>query len=299
LWQLPLSARTCAGILKRRRADALFSMGGFVAGPAVLAGVWLRIPVVAMEPNAMPGFVHRVMARWIDFALLGMPGAAAWFPEGRSAVTGVPVRAAFFAAGAPAAGKQVVLITGGSQGSRTLNRAFREAWPLFAAHGPAVRFLHQSGAGEAEALARDLAATGLDGAVSAFVADMPGAFGQASLIVGRAGANAVAEIAAAGKPAILVPFPFAADDHQTANARALEQAGAAVLIADAELDGKRLHEAIAGLMQDPQRLERMGLAARALARPDAAAKAADVLEEAAKRYSCLLTRGRNDETIRG
>ncbi|MEZ5357076.1 MAG: undecaprenyldiphospho-muramoylpentapeptide beta-N-acetylglucosaminyltransferase [Bryobacteraceae bacterium] len=282
LWQLPASVTRCVRILDRERPAAVFSMGGYVAGPAVLGAVWRRIPVVAMEPNAMPGFVHRMMARWIERALLGMEDAARFFPEGRSEVTGVPVREPFFAAQGSGSSVFTVLITGGSQGSRTLNRAFRESWPLFAAQGPAVRFLHQAGAAEADVLREDFARTGLAGSVTAFIADMPAAFAEARLVVGRAGAGAVAELAAAGKPSILVPFPHAADDHQTANARAMEQAGAALCVADGEFTGARLHREVAALAGDAARLARMGGAAKRLARPGAAARAVTALEQACK-----------------
>ncbi|MEZ5401368.1 MAG: undecaprenyldiphospho-muramoylpentapeptide beta-N-acetylglucosaminyltransferase [Bryobacteraceae bacterium] len=281
LWQLPRAVWHSMRILDRAGARAVFSMGGFVAGPVVLAAVWRRIPVVAMEPNAIPGFVNRAMGRFLERVLTAMPGTESHFPEDRCELTGVPVREAFFAV-PPPAGPFTVLITGGSQGSRTLNRAFRESWPIFQARGPLVRFLHQAGPREAESLARDYAATGLAGEVTAFIPDMPAAFADAHLIVGRAGANAVAELTAAGRPSILVPFPFAADDHQTANAAAMERAGAAIRIRDAELTGERFHAAIETLAADPVRRDAMASAAKSLARPGAAARAAELLREAAK-----------------
>lgn len=281
LWQLPISTLRVAGILKRRRVAAVFSMGGYVAGPAMLAARLRRVPVVLMEPNALPGFTNRRMGRLVDRALLNFREAARFFPEGRAEVTGVPVRAEFFSVPRKSRGDILtVLITGGSQGSRTLNNATRASWPLF--RNAPVRFIHQAGAGMADQLAHEFAATGLDGSVTAFIKDMPAAFAEADLIVCRSGAGAVAELAAAGKPSILVPFPFAADQHQLKNAEAFARAGAARLVLDAEVTGERLFQEINGLASAPGRLEEMGEAARGFAHTGAARRAAEVLEEVAR-----------------
>jgi len=278
-FQLPASVARCWRILQRCDARAVFSLGGYVAGPVVSAAMLRGLPVVLMEPNAIPGLVNRAASRLVYRALLGLPGAASYFPPGRSEVTGVPVRDEFFALPpkTPAA-ELSVLITGGSRGSRTLNRAFRESWPLFRAANAPVRFFHQSGHDGAEALARDFAASGLRGEVLAFIRDMPAAFATADLIVGRSGAGAVAELAAAGKASLLVPFPFAAGGHQQKNAEALVRAGAAGMALDAEMTGARLFQEVMCFVNDRARLERMGHAAKALGRPGAARRAAEVLE---------------------
>ncbi len=283
LWQLPLSTLRVAGILKRHHAAAVFSMGGYVAGPAMLAAWLRRAPVVLMEPNALPGFTNRRMGRAVDRALLNFHEAAKFFPEGRAEVTGVPVRAEFFSLPRKSRGEVLtVLVTGGSQGSRTLNNAARASWALFRDAGSRIRFIHQTGPSMADQLANEFSATGLDGGVTAFIKDMPAAFAEADLIVCRSGAGAVAELAAAGKPSILAPFPFAADQHQLKNAEALARAGAARLVLDAEMTGERLFQEINGLASEPGRLEQMGGAARTFAHPDAARRAADVLEEVAR-----------------
>lgn len=205
---------------------ALFSMGGYVAGPPVLAALFRGVPVVIMEPNAVPGATNRWVARWVKRALISFGETARYFPRGRTELTGLPVREEFFRIRPKQAERQfTVLITGGSQGSRTLNEAARQSWPLFQASGLPVRFIHQTGVPAYEALAKDFQASGLPGEVSAFVDDMPAAFSRADLIVCRSGAGAVSELAAAGKPSVLVPFPFAADDHQLKNAQAFERAG--------------------------------------------------------------------------
>ena len=175
-----------------------------------------------------------------------------------------------------------LLITGGSQGSGTLNRAARESWPLFRKAGVPVRILHQTGRAAFETLREQFAASGIEGEIVPFIADMPGAFQGADLVVCRSGAGAVSELAAAGKPSILVPFPFAADDHQARNAEAMERAGAARLIVDSNFDGETLAAAAIELARASGVLERMGEAARQFAHPGAARRSADILEEVAR-----------------
>jgi UDP-N-acetylglucosamine--N-acetylmuramyl-(pentapeptide) pyrophosphoryl-undecaprenol N-acetylglucosamine transferase len=270
-----LQCRRCVG-----DASAVFSMGGYVAGPPVMAALVRRVPVVVMEPNAIPGFTNRVIARMVSRALVAFPQTAAFFPKGRTEVTGLPVREEFFHLPPKPRGDVLhILITGGSQGSRTLNHAARQSWPLFRGSRYPVRITHQTGTSAFQETHDAFAETGLEGEVVPFIADMPAAFAAADLIVCRAGAGTVSELAAAGKPSILVPFPFAADDHQTHNAKALEQAGAARLIRDAEMTGEKLFEAATSITGD---LASMGEAAREFAKPGAARRAADILEEVAR-----------------
>jgi UDP-N-acetylglucosamine--N-acetylmuramyl-(pentapeptide) pyrophosphoryl-undecaprenol N-acetylglucosamine transferase len=175
-----------------------------------------------------------------------------------------------------------VLITGGSQGSKTLNRAALEAWPLFRESGSAARFVHQTGESAWAECERAFRDSGLDGEVVRFIDDMPRAFAAADVIVCRSGAGAVAEVAAAGKASILVPFPFAADDHQLRNAQVLERAGGARMALDSEFDGRRLYREVSDLAGNREELERLGKEVRKFARPGAARRAADVLEELAR-----------------
>ena len=170
-----------------------------------------------------------------------------------------------------------MLITGGSQGSRTLNQAARQSWPLFRASGLLVRIIHQSGPAALDEWRAAFEQSGLDGEVLPFIADMPAAFAEADLVVCRSGAGA-----AAGKPAILSPFPFAADQHQLRNAEAFVRAGAARLIEDREMTGQKLFDTVTRLAADPAALTRMGTAAREMSHPGAARRAADVLEEVAR-----------------
>ncbi|MCX6594021.1 MAG: undecaprenyldiphospho-muramoylpentapeptide beta-N-acetylglucosaminyltransferase [Acidobacteria bacterium] len=280
LAQLPVSVAASWGILSRRRPAAIFSMGGYVAGPPMLAAKLRGVPQVLMEPNAMPGLVSRWTSGWVAKALVSFEEARSYFPPGVAEVTGVPVRERFFAVPPKAAGEKLtVLVTGGSRGSQRLNNAVREAWPLFLKSGAPVRLIQQTGSAMQAEMERDFRQTGLDGLVTAFVEDMPAAFAEADLVICRSGAGAVAELAAAGRPAILVPFPFAADDHQRRNAEALERAGAGRLVLDRELNGQRLLDEVRAI--SPQLLP-MAAAARGLAKPEAARRAASVLEQIAR-----------------
>jgi len=278
---LPASIFSALRLLGKFRPHAVFSMGGYVAVPVTLAAIARRVPLVVMEPNAVPGLANRRIGRRVYRALLAFPEARRWFPPHASEVTGLPVRREFFHLAARPPGPFTVLITGGSRGARTLNRAARLSWPLFRASGAPVRILHQSGEAEHPALAHEFAASGLEGEVVPFLSDMAAAFASADLVVGRAGAGSVSEIAAAGMPSILVPFPFAADDHQRKNAESLARVGAARLILDQELTGETLFATVEALRKDPAALRTMRERVRAFAHPGAAERAAEILEGAA------------------
>lgn len=263
-----------------RDAAAVFSMGGYVAGPPVLAAILRRVPVVVMEPNAVPGFTNRSISRLVARALVSFQETADFFPRGRTEVTGLPVREEFFRIQPRPRGPVLhLLITGGSQGSRTLNHAAQQSWPLFLKAGFPIRITHQTGASGFEEIRDAFATSGIEGEIVPFISDMPAAFADADLVVCRSGAGAVSELAAAGKPSILVPFPYASDNHQTRNAQAMERGGAARLVRDAEMTGEKLFETVSQVITD---LGPMGVAARQFAKPGAAIRAADVLEEVAR-----------------
>lgn len=279
LIQLPKSVWDAANIFSRKKPSAIFSMGGYVSGPVMAAAALCRLPIVLMEPNAAPGLANRRMAPWVKRALVNFPATAHFFP-GRAEVTGVPVRQEFFAIEPREAAPPFhIVITGGSQGSRTLNRAARESWELFRGSDLPVRITHQTGRSEHEELARLFAETGLAGEVVPFISGMPASFAEADLIICRSGASTVSEVAAAGKPSILVPFPFAADDHQLRNAEAMAAAGAARLVLDREMNGERLFQEASALLKDPASLRELGRKAREASHPGAAERAASVLEQ--------------------
>ncbi len=290
-WQLPLGIGAASRLLRSFGAQAVFSTGGYVAGPVMIASVLRRVPLIVMEPNAIPGFANRRVGRRVYRALIGFEQTRKWFPAGKSEVTGLPVRPEFFDVG-PVFNVQpertepfTVLITGGSRGAHRLNQASQECWPLLRASGAPIRIVHQTGTAEHDELVRGFAVAGVAGEVVPFIRNMPEAFAQADLIVSRAGAGAVNEIAAAGMASVLVPLPFAADDHQRRNAEAFVQAGAARMVLDGEMNGERLFREIENLRRNPGELRRMRERVRQFAKPGAAEKAADVLEEAAGRVA--------------
>lgn len=274
LVELPASILAARRILKAHRAAGVFSMGGYAAAPVVLAAASAGIPVVLMEPNAMPGMTNRRLARFARRALVSFDEALPYFPTGRAELAGLPVRAEFFALpDKPRANPPRVLITGGSRGSRTLNLA---AQTLAQTPGLPCAVTLQTGRDMHAEISASIANPAFE--VVPFLDDMPRAFAAADLLICRSGAGAVAELAAAGKPAVLVPYPYAADDHQMANARALERAGAARVVPDKEMDGPRMLREIQACLENAN-LESMSRAARAQAKPGAAARAAALLEE--------------------
>lgn len=278
---LPASIGSAWQLLRRFRPGAVFSTGGYVAGPVMLAALLCGIPLVVMEPNALPGLATRRVAGRVYRALVGFEATRAWFPPGKCEVTGLPVRPEFFDMQSKREGVFTVLITGGSRGARTLNRASRESWDLFRRSKTPVRIVHQTGAAEYESLAKAFSTSNIEGQVVAFIQNMPEAFADADLVVGRAGAGAVNEIAAAGMASVLVPLPFAADDHQRRNAEVLLEAAAARMVPDREMNGGRLFKEIESLRQNREELESMRARVRQFARPGAAERATEILEQAA------------------
>lgn len=268
----------CAAWMARRRPHLVIGVGGYASGPAVMAAKGLGVRTMVMEQNHYPGATNRFLAPRVD-AVCVPSEAARRRLGGLGVVTGNPVREAFTRIGPPPGGAALhLLVFGGSRGARSINRAMVAALPLLAAMQPPPAVVHQTGPEEVDAVRTAYAATpGLAGArVVPFLDDMPAALADADLVVARAGATTLAELAAAGRPAILVPYPHAADDHQRLNAEAVADAGAAVFVLDPDLSGARLAEAVLGLAADPGRRARMAAAARTLAHPDAAARIADV-----------------------
>lgn len=279
---IPGSVYHAAAEIRAFRPHVLFSLGGYVAGPVMAAGRLTATPMVIMEPNAYPGLTARWTSKIVRRALVNFQETLKWFPPGRAEVTGVPVREAFFSL-PPVDPKPpfTLLVTGGSQGSRPLNAAVRAAWPIWKASALPLRILHQTGRTEADAIAAAFAASGLDGEVFAFHNDMPSLFGQAHMVVGRSGASSVAELCAARRGSILIPFPQAADNHQLKNAQVLASAGAAHLLEQHALSGETLAREVERIFGDPARLLDMSESAGKLAKHGVAAKVADILEQEA------------------
>jgi UDP-N-acetylglucosamine--N-acetylmuramyl-(pentapeptide) pyrophosphoryl-undecaprenol N-acetylglucosamine transferase len=271
LFDLPRAVWDAGRILNEFAPDAVIGVGGYASGPAMLAAVVKHIPTLAFEPNVVPGFANRVVARFVSAAAVHFAETAKYFRKAE--VTGVPVRQAFFEIPPKRGGTPTLLVFGGSQGAHAINEAVIRCLPELTRQAPGIRILHQTGErdyNDAAAAYRSLVGSANCAEVFKFIEDMSAAFARADLVVCRSGASTVAEITAAGKPAIFVPFPYAADDHQSVNAEALARAGAAVVVEESKLEGVWLAETCAALLNDVERLARMSVAARGLAHPNAA-----------------------------
>jgi len=360
MFDLPRALWTAGRIVSDFRPDVVIGVGGYASGPAMLAAIRRRIPTLAFEPNVVPGFANRLVARLVSAAAVHFEETCDYFRNAK--VTGVPVREAFFkirargtlaksdartAKDTPSANEMstskdvteenksapTLLVFGGSQGAHAINQAMIESLPGLRQRIPAIHIVHQTGqrdydtvlaayqkhgmagettaalsrpgttddtplapsdmtkTGEAAAAASSSAATrsAMTGEARAapsaevykFIDDMPAIFARADLLVCRSGASTVGEITAAGKPAIFVPFPRAADDHQNVNARALERAGAAVVVEESNLEAAYLVDIISALLNDPLRLRRMAEAAKSLAHPNAVEEIAEMVKNLA------------------
>lgn len=282
LVRLPLSIGEAWRILDDFKPEVVISVGGYASGPAVIAAVMRGTPVLIFEPNYVPGFANRKVARWAKAAAVHFEETGRWFKNAE--VTGVPVRRAFFEVPArPTGARPTLLLFGGSQGARALNRVLVESAAELKARVPGLRIIHQTGQPEYEKIAEAYRAAGVEVEASAFINDMPAKFAEADLIVCRSGASTVAEVAAAGKAAIFVPLPTAADDHQRFNAASLAEKGAAVLLPEAELTQERFVNEVAALIIDRKRLDEIGAAARGLAHENAAGRIAEMAVGLAER----------------
>lgn len=270
----------CAVWMLFRRPSLVIGVGGFASGPAVLAARLLRIRTMVLEQNHYPGATNRWLAPRVDAVCLPSETAREHL-RGKTYVTGNPVRPELLEIGEPPGGDALsLLVFGGSRGARSINRAVRAALDRLSRIDPPPRIVHQTGADDEDELRAGYAAYPAGRhEVGAYFEDLPARLAASDLVVCRAGASTIAELCAAGRPAILVPYPHAADDHQRHNAETLERAGAAILLPDAELSGDRVADAVAELASDPERRKAMGRAARSLARPDAARRIADVAEQ--------------------
>jgi UDP-N-acetylglucosamine--N-acetylmuramyl-(pentapeptide) pyrophosphoryl-undecaprenol N-acetylglucosamine transferase len=267
-FDLPRAVWDAGRMLNEFAPDVVIGVGGYASGPAMLAAVVKHIPTLAFEPNVVPGFANRMVAHFVSGAAVHFEETAKYFRHGE--VTGVPVRQAFFEIAPKRGGTPTLLIFGGSQGAHAINEAMIRCLPVLQREVPGIRIIHQTGERDYNDALAAYQLLGDSAQVYKFIEDMPAAFARADLVVCRSGASTVAEIAAAGKPAVFVPFPRAADDHQRVNAEALARHSAAVVVEESKLEGVWLAETIAALLQDSQRLQQMSQAARELAHPNAA-----------------------------
>ena len=283
---LPKSFREAWKIIRKFRPDVVVGAGGYVSGPVVLIAALSNRPTLVMESNALPGWTNRVLARFVDRAAVSFEQSLPFF-RGKGIVTGNPVRREFFAIPAKQRDPMrfAVLVFGGSQGARAINEAMVAALPQLNDFRCVLYMTHQTGEADLDKVRAAYIAGGWNAEVIVrpYIDDMVASFAAADLVICRAGATTTAELIAAGKAAIMIPFPFAADDHQRKNAEALESVGAARMILQQNLSADRLATEIIGLVQEPEKVSAMEEASRKLARGDAAAAAVGMIEELAER----------------
>jgi UDP-N-acetylglucosamine--N-acetylmuramyl-(pentapeptide) pyrophosphoryl-undecaprenol N-acetylglucosamine transferase len=291
LAKIPEALLASRRILREFHPDIVIGVGGYASGPAVLAAFLMGVKTAIAEQNAFPGLTNRILGRFADLIFLTFPESQRWFPKGRTRITGNPIRKAFLG-GKPREERSphfTILVFGGSQGARAINRIVGEALAGLQHMTDRLRFVHQAGEKDLETTAATYREYGFAAEVLPFITDMASAYHHADLLICRAGATSIAEITAGGKASILIPFPFAVNDHQAQNAEALSRTGAAEVIAEKELSGARLAEVIEQLYSHPHIVRRMEVAAAALGKGHAARDIVD---------SCLaLVRDRRPSTI--
>lgn len=269
-------------VLAKRQPEVILGMGGFVTGPGGLVSRLMRLPLVIHEQNSIPGLTNRWLARIAKQVLAAFPGS---FDKDIDAkVTGNPLRPDILSLPDPVErmqgriGQNRVLVLGGSLGAQALNEILPQALSLMK-HGKDLVIRHQAGRDKADVTREQYLKTGVEASVSEFIKDMAEAYGWADLVICRSGALTVSELAAAGVASILVPFPYAVDDHQTHNAAYLAEAGAGILIQQRDLKPELLAKTLDELVSEPGRLLRMAQAARNIARPNATIEVADCCEQ--------------------
>ena len=273
LLNLPRAVMASAEIVREFRPDVMVGVGGYASGPAMAMAALMNVPSLAFEPNVIPGFANRMLAPTIRIAAVHFAQTCHYFRNCH--VTGVPVRREFFAVPPrPRDGRPTLLVFGGSQGAHAINEAVLAALPALVHALPEIYIIHQTGEKDYVGAQAAYLEARAPAEVAPFIDDMPGAFASADLVLCRSGASTVAEITAAGTPAIFVQLPTAADDHQRHNAETLTSAGAARLLPQSELTSERLATEVATLLRDRVELARMSQAARTFAHPKAAANIA-------------------------
>lgn len=277
---LPKSFLEARKLLKDFQPDAVVGAGGYVSGPVLLMASLMGYPTMIMDSNALPGFTNRRLARFIDKAALTFDEALPYFGK-KGVVTGNPVRKEFFEISPKAIDKKVeLLIFGGSQGARAINSAMIDALKHLGDFKDRLNVTHQTGESDFENVLAGYSENGWGPAdVRRYIPEMVAEFEKADLIICRAGATTCAEVAAAGRAAIMVPLPTAADDHQRKNAEALQNAGAVKMVLQKDLTGESLANEITGLIDSPAKISEMAASAKKLARRDAAEVSVDMIEE--------------------
>ena len=271
--KIPGALFRSAGILADAQADLVIGVGGYAAGPVALAA-WLKgLPVVLLEQNTVPGITNRMLFPIAKRIYVSFENTRGNIDPSKKCISGNPVRPQILEASAADAGAQkkpfTLLVVGGSQGAHAINLAVMDALPRLR-QGRKIRILHQTGAEDQDRVAAAYVKAGIDADVKAFFHDMASRYGRADLVVCRAGATTVAELTALGKVALFIPYPFAADNHQELNARALVDEGAARMVLEKDLTGGNLAWHLDALAGAPDLLAAMASRSKALGKPDAA-----------------------------
>ena len=275
---LPVSLVQAMLTIRKFKPDVALGVGGYVTGPVMLAAKMLGVPTVVHEQNSVPGMVNRIC--------ISLPGSENYFPPERTVFTGNPVRRSILdLAGSPPVPKQggkTLLVLGGSQGAHRVNRLVVDAFCGEGSMPAGVDIIHQTGSADAEWVREEYRQRGIAAEVAPFFQEMDKVYARADVLVSRAGATTLTELAVLGKPAVLIPYPYAADNHQQKNGEYYVEGGGALQFVESDLTGAKLAAVLQDLLADEERLERMGRAMRRLGRPDAAEKIAAIcLQQAA------------------
>ncbi|MEM8606708.1 MAG: undecaprenyldiphospho-muramoylpentapeptide beta-N-acetylglucosaminyltransferase [Myxococcota bacterium] len=283
LGRIPVAMRAASKLIRSFKPDLVLGVGGYASGPVLLSAALGGLPTAVLEQNAHVGMTNRLLSRFVDRAYITFDTTASVFGEQKTRLTGNPVRREFVEHARRAladpegfeARAQTILVLGGSQGARKLNEDVPKALAKANVAELGLRVVHQTGTAmrdEVEATYRQL---GIDAEVVTFIDEIARAFSTSALVIARSGATTLAELCAIGRPSILVPFPFAADDHQAKNAEALAEQGATLCVRESDLEVDALGVMVADLLRDPRRRQEMAEAARAHGKPDAAAAIVD------------------------
>jgi len=279
---LPKSLLAARRVIREFQPDIVVGAGGYVSGPVLLMAALLKLPTMVMDSNALPGWTNRRLASVVDRAAVSFAEALPYF-RGKGVLTGNPVRSEFFDIPRKHRdpGTLSLLVFGGSQGARAINEAMVAALPYLRSRQDGLSITHQTGEADYDRVRTGYVEAGWseNADVRKYIDDMVTSFATADLIICRAGATTSAELVAAGKAAIMIPFPLAADDHQRKNAEALQAAGAARMVLQADLSGEKLAQEILSLSSNPVEISDMEGRSRALARRDAASATVDLMEE--------------------
>jgi UDP-N-acetylglucosamine--N-acetylmuramyl-(pentapeptide) pyrophosphoryl-undecaprenol N-acetylglucosamine transferase len=288
LMRLPRAVWQSTRIIRRFHPDVVVGVGGYASGPVVLAAWLVRTRTLVLEQNALPGMTNKILGKLAKRVVVAFQEAKKYFPRHKVVLLGNPVRKAllenFLRRHQPKEGIDL-LVFGGSQGARTLNKIVPVAVGLMAEEIDPLRVVHQTGERELEQVVRRYKSLGVssDVQVTAFIDDMAGAYRRADLVVCRAGATTVTELSLCRIPSVLIPFPYAADNHQEINAQALVNAGAAVMVRESQIDGEKLALIVMDILKDKNKRMQMENAAASVSRPEAAQDVADLCLELAKR----------------